>query len=139
MKMTKQITMAAKVKNFLKENPNSSREQIIEGVKGDRKKILNTIYSLNYDGKILQDDNDCYAINEDYDPKTSLKNQKKRIACSTKKEPQQQNLPIDIPSNVVSALKGIEQLTIDRQICVQTLKDIKDLVDKALFQLIDQK
>lgn len=137
--MTKQITMAAKVKNFLKENPDSNREQIVEGISGDRRKILSTVYSLTHEGKILKDKHDCYTFNEDYDPKTSLKNQKEKIAYNTKKELQQQNLPIDIPNNVVSALKGIEQLTIDRQICVQTLKDIKDLVDKALFQLIDQK
>ena len=138
--MTKQLPRSTKVKNFLEKHPNSTRQQIVEGVRGDKKSILTTIYALTNENKILKDDKGCYTVNENYHPKnSSTKPKQKKITAKIEKEPQQQNLPIEIPNNVVSALKGIEQLTIDRQICVQTLKDIKDLVDKALFQLIEQK
>lgn len=139
----KKIPLKKQIRDFIEKNPQCDIEKISSGIKEDEKKIKKALYSAVYYQQVIKDEHDKYTINKDW-VKYQRKNKESISSRSiVVNEPDIVRTPTvahdpitEIPSHVTTAINSLEKLTIDRQICIKALQDIKQTVDATLNNLL---
>lgn len=132
-----------KVRDYIRENPGHSLEDMNQNIRAPQKAIKSAVHNLKYEKEIIRDEEDKFFTNPDFDKNNKSTRAKSEITEAQKVEVipsgTEISLSVDhdsIPNHVSSAFQSLEKLTIDRQVCLKALTDIKQAVDQALNHLL---